>query len=104
MKWTSGGTNGFLIAFDHCFATKNNKFNFSVEGSFGPAPGFALGPSILFDENKSSLGLTTTVYLGVFAIPFWNINYYFNPDTKTNIEFGSYLKWPILIEGTPFEK
>jgi len=94
--WGNQGMGGIVFAYDYCSKTNLKKLNFSVEG--GTVAGFAIGPSILFSDTGRSFGITTTLYGGFIAIPYVSAN--FNFKENSDMEVGSYLKWPIWVGGS----
>lgn len=94
--WGNQGMGGVVFAYDYCSKTKTNKLNLSFEG--GSVAGFAIGPSILFSERGRSFGITSTIYGGLILIPYMTAN--FNFKENSDMEVGSYIKWPFLVSGS----
>lgn len=88
-----------VFAIDRRSAAKMDRFNILFEriGATDLPVGYAIGSTLIFAEGKKHWGMTTSMYGGVFLIPYLSTT--FNFDDRADFELGSFIKIPILYSG-----
>ena len=108
-----GVETSLVIDYDHSLMSTNYGFVLSYEilnnekrvhvgvelniGEFSPLFGMEFGPTFVFKEKKSRIGLSLTPYFGVLIIPYLRITVF--PKKHIQHEIGTFLKLHIPVKG-----
>ncbi|MBI3195176.1 MAG: hypothetical protein HYZ34_12040 [Ignavibacteriae bacterium] len=89
---TSKSNYGFVASVDYCVSAKRMKYFLGAEYFFVSA-----GPTFITEDESVDIGINVTLYYGLIIIPY--ISQTFRFAKHDLVEAGSFLKFPILVNG-----
>jgi hypothetical protein len=89
---------GFFISTESIHSTAI--IHFGVEAFPRILYGLSIGPSIVTSDKETNIGISTTIFGGMFALPYYRFTYV--SDSLSMHELGTFIKFMIPMQKETF--